>query len=125
YCSQSEVFFTYERTCTTWFRSDPQARRIRRTFSMERRNSFSNVSDMTAPLAGSVDAWPETNSKFPTLVAGLKGRCVLDTSGGTGYSMRVMSPQCDAAGGAMSIMVRIGLMGCGTVAGYGHLPAIV
>src|SRR5439155_25838803 len=90
YCFQSEVFFTYERTCTTCFRSDPQARRIRRIFSMERRNSFSNVSEMTAPLAGSVDAWPETNSKFPTLVAGLKGRCVLDTSGGTGYSMRVM-----------------------------------
>src|SRR5439155_23403447 len=98
YSFQSPVFFTYDRTCTPLSRSDPHARRIRRTFSIDRRNSVSNVSEMIAPVFGSVDACPETNSKFPTLVAGLKGRWVLDTSDGTGYSIRVMPAVSQRAG---------------------------
>ena len=62
---------------------------------MVRRNSVSNEPETTAPVS-SVDAWPETNRRFPTFVAGLKGRWVLDTLAGTGYSI----------GGMMRLSVR-------------------
>src|SRR5947209_271725 len=59
---------------------------MRIMFCIVRWNSLSKVSETTLPSA-SVEAWPDTNSKFPTLVAGLNGRGVLDVLESIGYSI--------------------------------------
>src|SRR5205823_2489939 len=46
----------------------------------------SNLSETMFPFS-SVEACPETNSRFPTLVAGLNGSGEVETSGETGYSI--------------------------------------
>ena len=60
-------------------RSLPAASSTLRKFSIERRNSPSNVPQTIFPLA-STEAWPETKIKSPTTTAGLNGKCDVGVS---------------------------------------------
>src|SRR5688572_26992744 len=62
---------------------------MRVRLSIVRRNSFSNVSEMICPVLASTDAWPETKTNPPALMAGENGKWLVGTSGPRTTSMGI------------------------------------